>query len=64
MAAPGAQRLHQPYRVPLADACVTEWRRPPLRDRVRQEVPLADACVTEWRSFEFLLPRQKYRATR
>ena len=36
--------------VPLADACVTEWRiltdAPQL---AHMQVPLADACVTEWR---------------
>ena len=38
-------------RVPLVDACVTEWRRHPLHPRrtLRNLVPLVDACVTEWR---------------
>ena len=37
-------------RVPLADACVTEWRlREVLLLFSRDRVPLADACVTEWR---------------
>ena len=36
--------------VPLADACVTEWRMeaPGFAHDVLH-VPLADACVTEWR---------------
>ena len=36
---------------PLADACVTEWRRA-ARQRLSQNslAPLADACVTEWRA--------------
>ena len=37
-------------RVPLADACVTEWRYIAQQfPRNFAAVPLADACVTEWR---------------
>ena len=40
--------------MPLADACVTEWR---LRNTAHlmdsSRVPLADACVTEWRFVAF-----------
>ena len=36
-------------RVPLADACVTEWRYDTEDILVERKVPLADACVTEWR---------------
>ena len=37
--------------VPLADACVTEWRAMTAsHDSKRARVPLADACVTEWRN--------------
>ena len=35
--------------VPLADACVTEWRWLHKVDESLAAVPLADACVTEWR---------------
>ena len=36
--------------VPLADACVTEWRfRKVLRNIDPEAVSLVDACVTEWR---------------
>ena len=36
--------------VPLADACVTEWRIPQRwKNSEKIKVPLADACVTEWR---------------
>ena len=36
--------------MPLADACVTEWRGQAdiLGNRLKT-MPLADACVTEWR---------------
>ena len=46
------ERRRGRFRVPLVDACVTEWRlwrRDP--SGVAQPVPLVDACVTEWRSF-------------
>ena len=39
------------YHVPLADACVTEWRGYEIAQADGlTEVPLADACVTEWRA--------------
>ena len=47
--------------VPLADACVTEWRYTSCTDTIEREVPLADACVTEWRGasvFSLAKPRK------
>ena len=38
------------WHVPLADACVTEWRWRATRWARLRVVPLADACVTEWRA--------------
>ena len=49
----GGNNHHRPHwggHVPLADACVTEWRGVKLVSRgAASLVPLADACVTEWR---------------
>ena len=47
--------------MPLADACVTEWRDGDnLTVLGRAKVPLADACVTEWRSLRRLVVLPNY----
>ncbi len=51
MAVPHQVRPCTNTKVPLADACVTEWREAVHGTRCGNVVPLADACVTEWRSF-------------
>ena len=51
--------------VPLADACVTEWRVfNPIYLFFFHGVPLADACVTEWRNSSSMIHQPLHSATR
>ena len=55
---PPPQSQRRGNRVPLADACVTEWRHSRSALRASSSlVPLADACVTEWRQIEGVVKR-------